>query len=73
MLFSSKKYNGFSKFIKDFFLSQRVYNFFIFKQFYIQNPDGRLYTKIDQIDLLCIVYVSYDIKGHIMSNIYRVN
>ena len=54
-------------------------NFFIFKQFFIQNrinrchcwgPDGCSDTKISQIDLhhISMSYVSYDIKFHIMTN-----
>ena len=60
-------------------MSDTYFNFFIFKQFFIQNrmngcdcwvPDSRLDTKIDKIDLchISVSYGSYDIKCHIMTN-----
>ena len=59
-------------------MSDTYFNFFIFKQFFIQNrmngcdcwgPDGRLDTKIDQIDLCHIFmsYASFVIIWHFMS------
>ena len=56
------------------------FNFLIFKRFFSQHwiagcdcwgPDGRLDTKIDQIDKCHIYmsYASYDIKCHIMTNV----
>ena len=59
-------------------MSDVFFKFFIFKQFLSQNPmngcdcwgpDGRLDTKISEIDLchIYVSYASYDIKCHIMS------
>jgi hypothetical protein len=59
-------------------LPKRFSIFFIFKQFFSKKrmhgcdcwgPDGRLDTKIDQIDVCHIFmsYASYDIKCHIMT------